>query len=193
MNKELIYLKGFAKGHSLFELLKAINAATKLHEGQIRNNGEPFIIHPTRVTSHLVSLGIHDDIMLASAILHDVVEDCGVTIQTLMLDYGIDPATIAVVKLLTKYDAISDEHYYQEISKDQRALLIKISDRCNNVSTMVGAFTNLKVVDYIKETESHIVPLCKHGTRFYPEYSDKIFVMKYHIESVMNAVKLLIA
>lgn len=187
-HKEMIYLKGIAKGNHLYNTLKAITAATFLHEGQYRNSGEPYIDHPMRVTSALVALNIRDDVILSTSMLHDVLEDCDVTPEELVARYGIHSEIIDNVKVLSKC-GITTDVYYENIKRNPVALLVKIADRCHNVSTMVGSFSTEKMKMYVQETEEYIMPLCKHGKRYYPEYSDQIFSMKYHIESICKAVK----
>lgn len=53
-HKEMVYIKGFAKGKGFWNLLKAINVGTQLHAGETRKSGEPYIDHPMRVTSEQV-------------------------------------------------------------------------------------------------------------------------------------------
>ena len=57
------------------------NLAIELHEGQFRGN-EPYVTHPGRVAGYLASLNC-DDVTVSAAWLHDAVEDCGVTVETL--------------------------------------------------------------------------------------------------------------
>jgi (p)ppGpp synthase/HD superfamily hydrolase len=188
-HKEMVYIKGFAKGKEYWNLLKAINVATTLHEGVKRKSGEPYIDHPMRVVSELIALGLHDDITLAAGLLHDVVEDTNTAANDLATKYNLDIEVARVVQLLSKESGMSTEFYYRHIREDIRAILVKLSDRCHNVSTMYGAFTIEKMQQYVEETETHVIPLCKYATRNHPEYSDQIFVLRYHIESVLKVIK----
>lgn len=188
-HKEMNYIKGYAKGKGYFELLKAINCATLLHEGQYRKSGEPYIDHPMRVCSSLIALGVDDELILVSAILHDVVEDCNIALMDLHHNYGISKESIDLISYLTKVDGFPTDFYYGQIKLNFRSSLVKIADRCHNVSTMAGAFTREKIADYINETNEYVLPLCKHVIRFYPEYSDAVYAMKYQIESIIKALK----
>ena len=188
-NKELIYLKGLAKGRRGFKTLHAINAAVILHKNQMRKDGDDFIKHPLRVASELAALGLKDDVLLATALLHDVIEDCDITSSELKEKYGIDKEVIKYIEVLSYEKNKTLESYYEEIAKSPITLLVKISDRCHNISTMSGAFEPAKIKSYIQETEEYVLPLCKYGKDYYPEYSDQIFVMKYHIESLIGTVK----
>ena len=199
MSRSMIFLKGFAQGSftqgkekGFLKTLNAINVATILHEGQMRKSGEPYFSHPVQVACELLALGVYDDILLASALLHDVLEDCGISENQLIHDYKIDPDVVSVVKLLTKSKEMNMEQYYKGIMSDWRASLIKISDRCHNVSTMVDGFDTAKMTSYVEETNQYVIPLCKYAKNFYPEYSNQVFVMKYHILSVCKLVANLI-
>ena len=196
MHRELVYLKGLAKGAGFMQTLKAINVASQLHQGQKRKLGEDYIEHPMRVAKELISLKLYDDKLLAAALLHDVLEDCNLSEFDLNEKYGIDKDIVEIVKILTKNSCQAPKDsavdttgvYYSKILNNHYATLVKISDRCHNVSTMVEAFTKNKIKSYIKETEDYVIPLCKLAVVKYPEYSDEIFAMRYHIESVCYAL-----
>jgi (p)ppGpp synthase/HD superfamily hydrolase len=189
MHKELVYLKGFAKGKQYWQMLRAIQVAVELHEGQMRKAGGEYIEHPMSVTSELVALKLHDETLLASAILHDVIEDCNTSKSDLILAYGFNQDVGDTVSLLSKTKETVTSQYYAEISKNARAILIKVADRCHNISTMIGAFTVEKMKEYVEETEKYVIPLIKYGVNHYPEYSDELFVMRNHIESVTKCIK----
>lgn len=189
MHKELVYLKGFAKGNKYWDMLKAIQIAIELHEGQKRKLGGDYIEHPMRVTSELVALGLHDETLLISAILHDIIEDCNTSRHDLVLGYGFSHDVANIVSLLSKTKGLDTCVYYEGMKQDARAILIKVSDRCHNISTMIDAFSIEKMIAYVEETETHVIPLCKYGINHYPEYSDALFVMKNHIESVLSCIK----
>lgn len=200
MHKELIYLKGLAKGSGFMQTLKAINVAYQLHDGQKRKSGEDYIEHPMRVCKELVSLKLYDDKLLSAALLHDVLEDCNLSEYDLNEKYGIDKEIVEIVRILTKSPCHAPKNspisstgiYYSRLLDNPYATLVKISDRCHNVSTMVEAFSKEKIKEYIKETENYVIPLCKLAVVKYPEYSDEIFAMRYHIESVCYALSVCI-
>ena len=73
---------------------RAAEFATSAHEGQVRKyTGVPYIVHPIEVME-IVKTVDHDDEMLAAALLHDVVEDCGVTIEDIVKEFGSDVASL---------------------------------------------------------------------------------------------------
>src|SRR5262245_2964535 len=82
-------------------LLKAAAYAAKLHTGQLRTGlPDPYINHVIRVAHHAARAGLPEDAVVA-ALLHDTVEDCGITIQSLIAE-GFSQRTIDLVRLLTK-------------------------------------------------------------------------------------------
>jgi GTP pyrophosphokinase len=191
-SKETIFLKGYAKGKEFTELQKAISFAEKMHEGQTRRDKvTPYVEHPIRVTSLLRSAGIDDDCLLAAAVLHDVIEDCKVT-TGMLKDMGFCQETIDIVYIVSKRKSQGVEDYYEIIKLDIKAILLKLADRCHNLSTMAGVFTIAGMEKYIEETEKFILPLCKHARKYHPEYGDVISVLKYHIEDLCHVAKILV-
>lgn len=97
--------------------------------------------------------------------------------------------TKEAVILLTKAEDIDKEQYYQKISQNMIATMVKLLDRCNNVSGMAAAFSKDKLVEYIRETEDMVYPLMQKAKNEYPMYSNQIFLIKYHMLSVIEAIK----
>lgn len=199
MHKELVYIKGFAKGRNLDRTVKAIAYASQLHEGQKRKSGEDYIEHPMRVCKQLISLGVNDDCILASALLHDVIEDCGVSELELKEKFSVNVGNCVSIlsKQIRPKGVTKEEHnsrYYAKIveSGNIKAMLVKISDRCHNLSTMAGPFSKEKIMEYIKETETYIYPLCRYVIDNYPEYSDIVYSMRYHMDSIIYALNVCI-
>ena len=192
------YLKGYAMGKGLPETMKALNYARRLHKGQVRKGGEPYIVHPLTMACQAISLGIDDDI-ISAILLHDVVEDCGVSINDLPVNNTIKHS----VELLSfnkpdKYlekDGIGPSinvvktHYYEKIADDRIAIIAKLIDRCHNVSSMAGVFTKEKIKEYIDETELFVIPLIREAKENYPEYQNVLFILKYHIFSLLDAIQ----
>jgi GTP pyrophosphokinase len=190
---EMTYLKGYLQGKGFTQSLLALNLARRMHEGQLRKTGEPYIIHPVRVCSYLNALKIDSDEILAVALLHDVIEDTDLSLSDLK-KMGFSYTVERSVGLLTKKKNQTVASYYKEILEAVEfypaAALVKLSDRCNNISTMAGAFSPAKIGEYIIETEKYIYDLCRATKDFCPQYADQVFVMKYNLESLIKAYKL---
>lgn len=197
--KMYTYLKGFAMGKGLSETLKALSFSRRLHKGQNRKSGEPYIIHPLTMACHAISMGIYEDDIIATILLHDIVEDCGLSINDLPVRAEIRVAVgLLSFKKPIKYAERDGEgprlikvkeDYYLEISKNKTASIVKIIDRCHNVSSMAGTFTKEKLNEYIEETDMFVLPLLREAKENFPEYQDNLFVLKYHINSVTSAIR----
>ncbi|TMK89237.1 MAG: bifunctional (p)ppGpp synthetase/guanosine-3',5'-bis(diphosphate) 3'-pyrophosphohydrolase, partial [Actinobacteria bacterium] len=127
-------------------ITRAYHVARAAHEGQVRRSGDPYIQHPLAVAKILADLGL-DDITLSAALLHDSVEDTGVTLEEVAAEFGDDVA--AIVDGVTKLDRVSfDSKEAQQaatmrkmlvaMAKDIRVLLIKLADRLHNMRTIAA-------------------------------------------------------
>lgn len=110
------------------ELAKSI--ATTAHEGQVDKLGVAYIGHPARVAGHAKRLGGSEQ-AVATAWLHDVIEDTDVSAQDL-LRQGISSEVVAAVELLSKKDGQSAEEYCQGVRSSELALLVKEADLADN-------------------------------------------------------------
>lgn len=180
------YLKGYVNGANLPNAQAALVFARRMHKDQTRKAGHrPYIIHPLTMACHAVALGLRQsDAVIAACLLHDVVEDCGV----LPRDLPVDPDVQNIVALLTHDKADSLDVYYGRILHNKVACLVKLLDRCDNVSTMSGVFTEKKLLSYINETRRYAPELYRTVKENWPELSDAMFVLKYHITSVINSL-----
>jgi guanosine-3',5'-bis(diphosphate) 3'-pyrophosphohydrolase len=120
---------------------KAFIAAEKAHAEQLRKSGEPYISHPVAVAQILADLGIGAT-TIASALLHDTVEDTPYSLEKLRSDFGDEVAML--VDGVTKLDKIKFGDSAQAetvrkmvvaMSKDIRVLVIKLADRLHNART----------------------------------------------------------
>ena len=187
------YVKTYATVKGMSQTLKALPFAREKHKGQYRKGKEkiPYIYHPLLMACHALSLGMENDDLIATALLHDVCEDCRVLPEELPVNDNIKTA----VRLLTKddsYDKKSEESikkYYSGIKKHPIALMVKLLDRCSNVSGMAGGFTKSRMIEYINETEKIFYPMMQYGKEEYTEYSNQIFLIKYHMASVIETIK----
>ena len=80
-DKMYTYIRGFATGAKMSETLKALSFAREKHDGQFRKSGDPYIVHPLTMACNALSLGIRDDEVIATILLHDVCEDCSISLM----------------------------------------------------------------------------------------------------------------
>lgn len=190
--KMYTYIRGFASGLHMEQTLKALSFAREKHHGQFRKSGEPYIIHPLTMACDALSMGIKDDATIATILLHDVCEDCGVSLQELPVNdhvrRGVQLMTFAVMDGETK--EIAKQRYYNMLIQSKEAVITKLIDRCHNVSSMAGTFSIEKLKSYIDETRTYVLPLLRRAKEHFPEESDRLFTLKYHITSVVDAIDL---
>ena len=195
LKEETLYglVENYAKEHRLSQTLSVLPYARKKHEGQYRKGKEryPYFCHPLKVAWHGICMGIGDDDVISAALLHDVCEDCGVAPSEL----PVNDRTRQLVLILTRdFEAESkakenEEAYYQLVLTNKDAFIIKLLDRCNNISEMSEGFTDDRLERYIKKTEKYVIPMMEKGMVLYPEYEKEIFLIHYHITSVISAAK----
>lgn len=188
--KMYTYLRGYATGLGMKDTQKALAFAREKHKDQYRKSGEPYIVHPLTMACNAVSMGIKEDAVIATILLHDVCEDCGVNPNELPVSdtvkYAVDLMTFRVMDGETK--EIAKNRYYNRLIESREAALTKLIDRCHNVSSMAGTFSVEKLKSYIEETRHYVLPLLRKVKNQYPEDSDILFVLKYHIVSVVDSI-----
>ena len=189
--KMYTYLRGFASGAGMKETLKALAFAREKHNGQFRKSGEPYLVHPLMMACNAVSMGIKEDAIVATILLHDVCEDCGVGVAELPVNntvkHAVDLMTFRVMEGETK--EIAKNRYYNMLLESREAAMTKLIDRCHNVSSMAGTFSVEKLKSYIEETRHYVLPLLRKVKTMYPEESDILFVLKYRIVSVVDSIE----
>jgi GTP pyrophosphokinase len=122
----------------------AYRFADQAHLGQMRNNGEPYITHPIAVAVQCTEWKLDAQALMA-ALLHDAMEDCGVTKIELIERFGSPVAEL--VDGLTKLDKLHfntrEENQAESFRKmllamarDVRVILIKLADRSHNMRTL---------------------------------------------------------
>ena len=128
-------LKGLESAHRF---------ASKYHQGQQRDSGEPYMVHPLKVAHILADMRM-DLVAMQTGLLHDVVEDTSVTIEQVRKEFGNDVARcVDGVTKLTKLDFFSAEDRQAEsfrkmllaMVEDIRVIMVKLADRMHNMRTL---------------------------------------------------------
>lgn len=144
---------------------KAKEFATKAHEGQTRKFGPeprpPYIVHPERVATRVASLPRVNEVDIAAAWLHDVIEDCGVTYETMAREFGVEVADL-VQELTNPTDAPEWKdrprlwkrgmEWMHLIDISDRAKRIKMCDRIDNLRDVSTSRDNKWLQKYTKES-----------------------------------------
>ena len=198
-----LQLERFAEERRFTQTLQALPYAEQMHRGQYRAGrkapGKPYLHHPLTVAWHAVMLGYEEDELVAAAILHDVSEDCGVAPEELPVNETVRRIVAALTKTYPK--SLSPEEkeralvqYFEVLSRNRQASVIKLLDRCNNISEMAEGFSTGRMGSYVRETERLVLPLFDSLSLsgLTAEDNARLWLIRYHMESVLNNSKALL-
>lgn len=205
------FIKGYATGRNFSNTLKALPLARSLHDGQYRNGTVivndkrvklPYVLHVLKVCSTLMMLNLplsdfELDVLYASALLHDVLEDRKDMFPRggyeLVSQYGFPEDVYKVVKLVTKDHNASEEEldaYFNAIKVNKLAILVKIADRSHNVESL-SVMKIDRLHRYVEETRTYIYLLCTYGQQNYSELSNGFAILKSKIVSLTEETEIL--
>jgi len=157
------------------EKVRLVEAAHKraqeAHQGQLRLSGEAYVEHPLQAAMTLAELHL-DAETLAAALLHDVLEDCDISLEQIEKEFGSQISSLVdgVTKLRGIGNRMTDGQIRTQsqnqnlrkmlvaMSKDVRVILIKLADRLHNMSTL-SALPNKKRHEIARETLDIYAPL----------------------------------
>ena len=148
-------------------LSHAYDVADRWHSGQFRKSGAPYITHPLAVAILLADIGM-DTTTLVAALLHDTVEDTGLTIGEVKAEFGAEVAVL--VDGVTKLDGskwgdhAEGETFRKMIlaaSIDLRVLVIKLADRVHNLRTLGHHAKREKRVRIARASMELLVPFAQ--------------------------------
>lgn len=154
VEKRLLFLTSTLKSFNFTSdniklVKKAFNFANLKHGDQLRKSGEPYIIHPLETAIFLAEWKM-DTVTIITGLLHDVLEDTNCTKEEIIEKFGNDVGEL--VEAVTKVSKVSEENRAKEtydssnsqyiikvimsITKDVRAVMVKIADRMHNMQTI---------------------------------------------------------
>jgi GTP pyrophosphokinase len=158
--------RGLHRGADAKAVREAYDVAERMHRGQTRKSGEPYITHPLAVAQILAELGM-DTTTLVAALLHDTVEDTSYTMDLLEADFGGEVGRL--VDGVTKFDRVfyGENAEVETIRKmivaagsDVRVLIVKLADRLHNMRT-IEARSLASRVRIARATQDVLIPLCE--------------------------------
>jgi GTP pyrophosphokinase len=165
---------------------KAYHFSLEAHAGQKRMSGDPYFLHCIEVARLLAELRL-DSMTIASGLLHDVLEDTGVTPEQLCEQFSEPiPTLVQGVTKISSLDFRSSRAQYVEnlrkmilaTAQDVRVVLIKICDRLHNMQTL-GFLPSDRQIEISRDTQKIYVPLANRlgMTRVKSELED--LAMRY--------------
>ena len=137
-------LSDYLEPKQIEQINKAYEFANEAHSGQFRTSGDPYVSHPIAVANILSSFHMDVD-SLSAAMLHDVIEDCGVPKKVIEQEFNKNVANLVdgVSKLdqlnTTSRTEVNAENFQKMIlamAKDIRVIVVKLADRLHNMRTI---------------------------------------------------------
>ena len=137
-------LKEYLDSKQIEQIHKAFEFANSAHSGQFRTSGEPYVSHPIAVANILSSFKMDED-SLSAAMLHDVIEDCGIPKMVIEKEFNRNVANLVDgVSKLDQLDIFSKTEAQAEnfqkmilaMAKDIRVIVVKLADRLHNMRTL---------------------------------------------------------
>lgn len=159
-------IRGYFPQADLSVIERAYRFSEKAHEGQFRRSGEPYIFHPLSVADILADMRLDLD-SIATALLHDTVEDTHATLEDIRREFGetvaqlVDGVTkISQIKFRNAIDKQGENirKMIVAMGKDVRVVLVKLADRLHNMRTL-GFMPYEKQARIAQETLEIYAPL----------------------------------
>lgn len=137
-------LSGYLARQQINQVRRAYYYAEQAHEGQVRRTGDPYITHPLQVAGILSKMHM-DHQSLMAAMLHDVIEDTGITKTAIKSQFGNTVAEMVdgvskLSKIKFRSQAEAQAENFQKMalamSRDLRIIMVKLADRLHNMRTI---------------------------------------------------------
>lgn len=204
------FLEHFAEENRFFSTAIALPLCRGMHSGSYRKNpvtvnGKsyrlPYVIHCLTVCKMLADMHIplpHDDydVMLASALCHDMIEDIpfpngGTELYT---QFHMSPRVYETVKTVSKrrdFTLEEEQAFFRGICENRLAMLIKLSDRGHNVTDLYN-MKEWKIHEYIGETRKYFMPMCAYAREHYPELDDVTEILQDQLVVLTKTAQVLV-
>ncbi|WP_110669806.1 RelA/SpoT family protein [Salinicola halophilus] len=137
-------LGGYLPDDEIQQVRRAFYYAEQAHDGQTRRSGEPYVTHPLAVANILANMHM-DHQSLMAAMLHDVIEDTGVTRDAIATQFGEAVAGLVdgvskLTQITFEDKAVAQAENFQKMvmamSQDIRVIIVKLADRLHNMRTL---------------------------------------------------------
>lgn len=204
------YIEFYVAEKGLLNTSIALPLARGLHNGthrksSIKKDGVsyrlPYLIHPLLVCRMLVDMQIpiskeEEDILLAAALCHDMIEDIPFEHhgEELMTLYHLDRRVYETVKYVSKRRDFTEEEekeFFHQIETHFLALFVKLSDRGNNVEDLYNMST-WKVHEYVEETRKYFFPMCNYAKTHYPDLLASFEILEDKIANLTRVAEILV-
>lgn len=189
--RQEVYLRGFLNGgvQPLPYSQAALELAIRAHGHTRRDDGSLYISHPIGMACDAIGMGIRDDSLIATILLHDVCEDCNIPTQNVSESSVVRNAVRYMTIQARSYDmtkADVQRRYFEELLESREALLCKVFDRIHNVESSVGVFTAERALKQWRETYHLLLPVTTRAKQLWPTYSDALHVLRGRLRNNLN-------
>lgn len=192
--KMYIFLKGALTGAGMKEAVKALLYMRSHHEGQFRDDGQPYMVHPLMMACYAVSLESEfiDDVVIATILLHDVCEETNTPVEELPFSPEVKRAvkymTLTRFKDETKFE--HKKRYMNELLECRESLIGKAIDKLFNLMTMSAVFSDDKIRKNVVEVDMLFLPVMKEAKQKWPEMSRLLWVLRTGVRAVNDTLAL---
>jgi GTP pyrophosphokinase len=142
---------------------------------------------------YAIALGLNEDNIVATILLHDILEDCNIKAEYLPVNDTVKDAVMhmTIMHMDTDISKIETKcRYFNELLESKEALICKALDRYNNLSDMPFALSADSIGKNVAETEVLLLPILKKAKEEFPEMADPLFVLRTNIRTLNDILKL---
>ncbi len=189
-SKMFTYVRGACSDGLHPETMKALGEMRRMHAGQTRRSGQPYIVHPLSLICLALGLGLRDDSLLAMLAYHDVIEDAKILVSELdttnEIKLDVECITFRKDPHETKLEA--KRRYYDNLIKRRNSAIGKALDRCDNLSTMEEDMTEESIIKNVYETHYFLLPMLKDAKEIWPVYANQLHVLRFMLKALNNTL-----
>ena len=131
------FIEGVATEHNMKQTLIALPLMKELHKGQFRSGKDkkPYIVHPMMVAKHACVLNLLDDELIAAILLHDVIEDCQITIKELPVNANEKEKQVAeLTQKVNDLEAKIDQKDTEIFNLKRQILTLEINQKVSEAT-----------------------------------------------------------
>lgn len=195
VEKMFTYIRGFCadRTNPKTETARALGYVREIYKDRERY-GEPSLIHPLSMVVMSIQIGMVDDVSLAVDLYHDVPDDLGLQVVELPASkevrHGVE--LVAQKRIYPGEDAcLVEKKYYRDLLSDPNAVIAKSLSRYSKTSSMVGAFTEERVMRTVRDTHENILPLIREAQQVYPIYGNELSVLECMLRDLNDTIALM--
>lgn len=188
-------IRAFLLGKGYYKAVEALEFASEYHTGMRKDGVTPEFHHQISLTHYartLPNLRYEEEVFVV-CLLHDVVEDYDVPIETIETRFG-ERVAEAVMLLTRKFRGVykDTKQYYLDMVSNPVASIVKGCDRVHNFQTMPQVFSDDKQVEYLEECEEHILPMLKAARNRFPDQELSYENIKHALKGQIDLIRLLL-